>query len=90
MFCISSTHCRTTTKSLKAKSNVAPSVGTHPAKRLFSWTYPLQVVRLLSGVGNRAEAQPPQGIVLLFPNLFGSFLFQLAAGAFVYLHFLAI
>ena len=39
--------------------------------------------RLLAGIGNRAETETPQGVVLLLPDLFGSFLFQFAAGAFV-------
>ena len=39
--------------------------------------------RLLAGVGNRAQAQTAEGVVLLLPDLFGSFLFQLAARAFV-------
>ena len=34
-----------------------------PTKRLFSLTYPLQVVRLFAGVGDRAEAQTAQGVV---------------------------
>ena len=39
------------------------------------------MVGLLSGVGDRTETQATQGIVLLLPDLFGSFLFQFAAGA---------
>ena len=58
-----------------ALSMGSPNLDGDPTKRLFSWTNPLQVVRLFARVGNRAEAQPSQGVVLLLPDLFGSFLF---------------
>ena len=44
--------------------------------------------RLLAGVGNRAETEAAEGVVLLLPDLFGSFLFQFAAGALVDLNLL--
>ena len=47
----------------------------------FSGYSPLKAVRLLAGVGNCAQPQPPQGVVLLLPDLFGSFLFQFPASA---------